>query len=204
MRLRKNLLCIALLALGAGACDRELPTTAEIERMDAAGLEARTMHRSPSEQSKISHFVDDRPVTLEEARAVTGDRIVRMELVRAPVEGGILRIYTAASLEEAAQIAAARRTASPAAIDISAESPAPIYLRGDDDGQLRLSPVDGFGGLLIIDGAISDASALSRIHPYAVAGVEVIKGVAAVRLYDDPRAVNGIIRITTGPVRFPR
>lgn len=202
--LHGQLLRIALLALGAAACDTGLPTTAEIEQMDAVTLEAHTMRAGTPRPHNITYFVDDRPVTLEEARAVTGDRIVRMEVARAPTDGSIMRIYTASSAEEEARIAAARRTASPAAIDIRHDSPGPVYLRGDEDGRLRLTPVDGFGGLLIIDGALSDAGALGRIDPNAVDRVEVIKGVAAVRLFDDPRAVNGIIRITTGPVRIPR
>ena len=64
-------------------------------------------------------------------------------------------------------------------------------------GAGRVVSADVFGGLVVIDGVVRDGSALHSITPDGIAQVDVIKGEAAAQLYDDPRAANGVIRITT-------
>ena len=54
-----------------------------------------------------------------------------------------------------------------------------------------------FTGLLIVDGKIADASQLDLIAPDRIESVDVLKGQAATSAYSDPRAVNGVIRVTT-------
>ena len=54
-----------------------------------------------------------------------------------------------------------------------------------------------FDGLLIVDGVITSSSALSSMSPDRIESVEVVKGDAANRLYNDPRAANGVIVIKT-------
>jgi outer membrane receptor protein involved in Fe transport len=52
--------------------------------------------------------------------------------------------------------------------------------------------------LLIIDGVMTARGVtLERVDPASIERVEVVKGAAAARLYDHPRAVNGVILITT-------
>ena len=51
--------------------------------------------------------------------------------------------------------------------------------------------------LIFIDGARATAEDLERLTPDAVKSIEVIKGNAAARLYADPGAKNGVIRIST-------
>lgn len=55
----------------------------------------------------------------------------------------------------------------------------------------------GFEGLLLIDGVVTDQGALRTLDPDAIASVEVIKGATAATLYPDARAAHGVIRITT-------
>jgi hypothetical protein len=57
--------------------------------------------------------------------------------------------------------------------------------------------VDTFDGLLIVDGVVTDPSALGRLDHQDIAGIEILKGEAAKQAYDDPRAANGVIRVTT-------
>ena len=55
-----------------------------------------------------------------------------------------------------------------------------------------------FNGLVFVDGVKRElADVTSSIRLKDIARVEVIKGPAAARLYTDPRAANGVIRITT-------
>ncbi|HEX2166719.1 MAG TPA: M56 family metallopeptidase, partial [Longimicrobiales bacterium] len=52
--------------------------------------------------------------------------------------------------------------------------------------------------LIIVDGVIVDESfSLNRLAPDVIESIEVIKGAAALQLYEDPRAANGVIHITT-------
>ena len=58
------------------------------------------------------------------------------------------------------------------------------------------APKRKFDGLLLIDGRITDASELDRIAPDRIESVEVIKGAAATQAFTDPRAANGVIKVT--------
>lgn len=52
--------------------------------------------------------------------------------------------------------------------------------------------------LIIIDGVIMDGSfSLNGLVPESIESIEIVKGAAALRLYDNPRAANGVIHITT-------
>ena len=70
---------------------------------------------------------------------------------------------------------------------------------------VRLSPQPAGGGvaaapqdpMVVIDGVVADRSALARLRPDEIAQVDVMKGAAAAALYSDPRAANGVIRVTT-------
>lgn len=66
-------------------------------------------------------------------------------------------------------------------------------------GELRRRPLQA-SPLIIIDGVVTDESfSLSSLAPESIESVEIVKGAAARMLYDDRRAVNGVIRITTKP-----
>jgi hypothetical protein len=57
--------------------------------------------------------------------------------------------------------------------------------------------VDTFEGLLIIDGVVAPAEALRSLNPQTIERLEILKADAATQAYDDPRAANGVIRVTT-------
>ena len=58
-----------------------------------------------------------------------------------------------------------------------------------------------FDGLLIIDEKIVASTALQQLDPARIESVEVIKGNAATERYSDPRAANGVIKVTTKIVK---
>ncbi|HEX2076415.1 MAG TPA: M56 family metallopeptidase [Longimicrobium sp.] len=187
-RARAGALGILGVVLLAGACDTPLPTSAEVEQMDVATLEARTLELRPVGQDpNVTYYVDDRRVTAEEAHALVGGRIVRMEVSRGRTEGGsIVRIYTTPGEGSSTADAAVRRGSTGATLEVRA-----------DPGRNGAATSQGFEGLVVIDGVIADRSALARLAPDGIAQVEVIKGAAATAVYSDPRAANGVIRITT-------
>lgn len=191
-RLRAGALGILGLVLLAGACDTALPTAAEVEKMDVATLEARTLELRPAgENQDVTYYVDDKLVTAEEARALTGDRIVRMDVSRGTTGQSVVRIHTGAGAAESGTDDEAARRES-----------------GRETFELRLDPQRAGASvvataqqpMVVIDGVISDNGALSRLDPDGIAQVDVIKGAAATALYSDPRAANGVIRITTKAV----
>jgi beta-lactamase regulating signal transducer with metallopeptidase domain len=210
-RLRAGLLGTLGLALLASACDTPLPTTAEVQAMDVRALEARTAVLVPTQaDGNVTYYVDDKQVTAEEARTLVADRIVRMEVTRAQSQGpGVVRIYTnpgadGATASGGVRVTAYRDPQTPATGDAQARRAATAIVARDANGvELRASRAEGttlsagFEGLLVIDGVISEASALRTMAPDAIEQVEVIKGAAATQVYDDPRAAQGVIRITT-------
>jgi outer membrane cobalamin receptor len=54
--------------------------------------------------------------------------------------------------------------------------------------------------MVLIDGVRSTAAALSRLAPASIASIEVVKGSAAVALYREPEAANGVIHVRLKPV----
>jgi hypothetical protein len=194
-RLRAGALGVLALAALAGACESPLPSSAEIEEMDVAAAEARAGSLAMTHPGgEVKYIVDGREVTREEAHALTSDRIVRMEMTRAAGNGtNIVRISTTPESVDDAQ-AEVRRAETRAAgngdrVEVSILAPT--------GRTARVVPAGGFEGLVVIDNVVRDGSALRTIAPDGIEQVEVIKGEAATRLYDDPRAAHGVIRITT-------
>jgi hypothetical protein len=100
-RLRASLFGVVATAALASACETPLPTSAEIERMDVADVEARAGELALSGGGTTTYFVDGKQVTAEEARALGGDRIERIEITRgamaasrAPNSTGNIEIFT--------------------------------------------------------------------------------------------------------------
>jgi hypothetical protein len=186
---RARLAGVLCLAVMASACDRLLPTTAEIERMDVATLQARAAQASGGAPGATYYFVDDRPVTEAEGRAMTGERVVRLEMSRAPSGGSMVRIYTSPD---------AQADAGEGSVRFRPGEDPPLHARSDAaTAEVRMTTPDRFAGLLVIDGAISDRAALGRLRPDDIDKVVVMRGVAAVRIWNDPRAANGAVAITT-------
>ena len=50
---------------------------------------------------------------------------------------------------------------------------------------------------MIVDGVITDPAIANSLAPDQIVSVDVIKGASAREQYSDPRAVNGVIKITT-------
>lgn len=191
-RTRAGLFGILGVALLAGACDTPLPTTAEVQAMDVATLEARTLAVTPAGDGQdVTYIVDGKTVTAAEAHALVGDRIVRMDVSRATHGGSVVRIHTKDGAQ--GEEGGLRRPAPEGTFEIRAEDQGTTRVRTRDGAGTR----QGFTGLVVIDGVISDERALHALGPDGIAQVDVLKGEAAVREYTDPRAADGVIRIVT-------
>jgi TonB-dependent SusC/RagA subfamily outer membrane receptor len=86
-----TLAAIATLAL-VTACESQLPTAAEVERMDVATLEARTAAGLPGATSGPTFFfVDGRQLTEAEAKALPAGKITAIEVVKTATGAGTVR-----------------------------------------------------------------------------------------------------------------
>ena len=50
---------------------------------------------------------------------------------------------------------------------------------------------------MIVDGVITEPTIVNSISPDQIVSIDIVKGAAATAQYSDPRAANGVIRITT-------
>jgi len=179
---------VALLA----ACEAKVPTASEIDAMDVRGAEAR-LARARIEigsHQNATYTIDGRAATAEEARALDASRIGAIEVLRRLGAGEAektaeIRIFTPEGL-------AARGEAAPR------DGRVPFTLEQRREGTRALtSEMEGFEGLLLIDGVKSDPSRFRSLSPDDIVRVQIVKGEAAARMSADPQARNGIIQITT-------
>lgn len=198
---------VALLA----ACEARMPTSAEIDEMDAASAEAQGERlQLIAPDSGVTYFVDGEEVTAEEAHAIAADRLAQVEVIRirGTGHGGIIRLMTRSG-EEIAADTMVREGGEPETgerrrlVQLRAKSASDgdgdrVTVRRDTLGAFE-GLKDSFDGLMLIDGVEvgPELKELEGLDPDDIDRIEVIKGPAAARAYDDPRAANGVIRITT-------
>ncbi|HEU0299132.1 MAG TPA: M56 family metallopeptidase [Longimicrobium sp.] len=195
-RARAGALGILGFILLAGACDTPLPTSAEVEKMDVAALEARTVAALPAGSTDgVTYFVDDRQVTAAEAHALAAGQIARMDVSRGAAGVDVIRIYTQAGAAEAGAEESERRQATRGTLELRREPRRTA-------GTMAVTSQDP---VVVIDGVMADNGAIARLSPDEIAQVDVIKGAAATALYpNDPRVGNGVIRIVTKAAAGPQ
>jgi hypothetical protein len=193
-RVRAGLHVLAL-ALAAGACG---PGTA-VPRTEAAPTPLGTAVLTPANPAptgpprEAAYFVDNRPVPAAEARTFTGERIERMVMTRGPEGGSVVRIFTRPPPDPARAVPEAE-----GAVRFRPDEDPPLYATTDvQTGEVRMTTPERFSGLLVVDGVVFERAELARLGPDDIHTVEVIRGSAAVRVYTDPRARNGVVSITT-------
>lgn len=192
---RARLLAVSaagLLAVAA-ACEARLPSAPEIDAMDATAVENNPFTRvTLAGDTAIAYYVDGSRVTAEASRKVVARDIATIEVKKA-VAGSEIRIITKAAAGSPSTDAAVALSRDP---QVNADS-----VPGDPSPEITtmrpLAP--DFAGLILIDGTPADGRALARLGQNRIVSVEVIKGGAARRIYDDPRAANGVVRVTTKP-----
>lgn len=202
-RLRSLGLGAIALMTAAAACETRLPSSPEIERMDAASVQGNQLLKTTlGPDSSMIFYVDGKRVVATEALAVAPEKIASIEVVRGRAAGdsSSLRITT----RQGKELEVRERTAGEIAVAgkvMLRKRERPTADEGDQLLQRRSQELDAvsktFLGLVFIDGARADRMAMARLTPDQIESVEVIKGAAALSLYEEPEAVNGVIRVTT-------
>ena len=189
----------ASLSLGAlafiAACGAELPTSAELEGMDVAAAQQRTVALAPALEG-TRYVVDGREVTEAEAKALSPDRIASISIRKLDKKTGELRIATRSAGDTAGVLKASLKRVEGVQIAVRAKGSADtnaVLIIGDST---RTTPLKrAFEGLIFVDGVKATEEAM-KMSPDRIQSIEVIKGAAAEKLYG-PEGAKGVIRITT-------
>ena len=171
-----SLTVVALLA----ACESRLPTSAELEAMDVATMEDKLDLHADS----IRFYVDEVPVSAEQARALDAKRIATVNISKdEKTKLKELRITTRDTLADAAL--PSKQVVSELVPTMTARNAA-------------ATGTAVFEGIVVIDGVRSSEAALKRLAPSTIATMDVFKGSHAQALFpNDPIAAKGVIRVWT-------
>ncbi|MBD0320961.1 MAG: hypothetical protein ICV87_11550, partial [Gemmatimonadetes bacterium] len=193
---------LGVLAAGAlvAACSADLPTSAEVERMDVAAVEKQATHLRVFSGVGMTYTVDGKAVSAEEARAISPDRIASIEVDKKPDGTGTVAITTGTNVNGTRlriRDPNIQHGTLPAGDNV-------MVLPGDTTKRQFRVRVGGphggevFEGLMVIDGRIVSEGAFRSIDPNRIDKVEVIKGARAAEMYPgNPAAAKGVISITT-------
>ncbi len=188
------------------ACDTRMPTAAEVGAMDVSAMEAQAREWklvTPGAED-VTYYLDGVQVSAEEARAILPERLAQVEIIRSGAAGESASIrLTSHSRDLAAEASAIAEHGTDAAEEGRREK-VTAMLRANPEREVSVTPVSNFEGLLMIDGVRAESSDLRNLRSDRIESVEVIKGPAAARAYDDPRAAHGVIRVTTKRAAAPR
>lgn len=186
----------ALLTAAAfvAACGSELPTSAEVEGMDAASATRRAAALA-SGSATTEYVVDGKRTDAQTATAISAGRIASVDIRRKDRGTNVITINTLGAV--ASSTAPGGDTASVSrAIALRANG------TGDSTRTLRLSRLERtpstttFDGLVIIDGVKADAATMNKLNPERIERVEIVKGSAAELRYGKDGA-KGVIEVTT-------
>lgn len=199
-RLRAAAFTVIALAGLAAACETHLPTSAEVQRMDARGAERQIANRAVFD-SVTTYEVDGVPVTRAKAMSIPSSEIATIMVQRRVTPVGCLKnsdgseTCTASSqVLPGSQLSIRTRAFAATAETTTVRATA-------DDGGVRVDNGAGsanreFKGLILIDGVRADRAALAALPPNGIMSVEVLKGAAA-KAYSAPEAAYGVILVTT-------
>jgi len=195
--LRATTLCVAAALSLAAACEARVPTSSEVQSMDATSaklLAEKTGMFDAMHGAHPTFYVNGVKVSAAEAHSIAPNDIATVDVRKADgAEGSsTIRIVTVAE-----GAGGKYRTGNPDAAEPGSET------LQSTKRMHETTPVSehAFSGIILIDGVRADASALHRLDPKDIAGIEVIKGAAASEMMNEPAAKNGIIKVTTQKTR---
>jgi beta-lactamase regulating signal transducer with metallopeptidase domain len=174
------------------ACEAKMPTTADINRMDAASAE-RSVHALAhvTPDSAIVWVVDGVETSAATAKAIPPDSIVQVS-VNKLAPGSVAHVYVVT--KRGVGLAVANEEHGP---------PTPPRRRlaaGDSSNPVKaLAPaVERDQPIVIVDGKRSDPSIIKTLDRTRIERIDVLKGEAAIQQYGND-AVRGVIVVTTKP-----
>jgi TonB-dependent SusC/RagA subfamily outer membrane receptor len=138
-----------------------------------------------------------RIVTREGARSGDSTSSARIEYVRTDPSATVTFVTPGDSLTLRADAATKRADESAVSIAPAGSLPRVRAPGGAPPSDAPSSARIGFTGLMVLDGKITDPAVVNNLSRNEIESVNIVKGAAATALYNDPRAANGVIMITT-------
>jgi hypothetical protein len=214
---------VAALALLA-ACEAKMPTAAEVDDMDASKATATAQHFQFMKvgDPNTTYTVDGKVATSAEAQAIKPNEIATIDVRKENRDGvasSSINIRTRAAMglgpvalgDSGQQVHVMMHRDVNGAVDSTGAHTYTAVISENPDGR-RSSVVVGsddamaaehhmkmrnFDGIVVLDGVRVSAAKLASLSPNDIVSMEVIKGDAATKLFAEPAAANGVIRITT-------
>jgi outer membrane receptor protein involved in Fe transport len=174
---------LASLALLA-ACEAKLPTAEEVDGMTVASATGAMGRVALMDSAKMTYLVNGTAVDSATANAIAPDSIASIEIIKTNLGTGEVRIATRKPGD------------APSRVRIGRKIDSTIVINTGDNVNISASKAP-FTGLVVIDGTVRESGAMNTIAPDQIQSINVIKGPAASAKYNDPRAANGVIEITT-------
>ena len=168
------------------ACESHVPTAADISGLDAASAEVNARKASIFDGQPVTFYVNNARVSSDSAHAIAASAIRTVTIMKNGSQQVRIMTVPAAGGDSLA----------------AADQPGQMLRRHFEPGtspEQSGTPgkrMQAFAGVVVIDGVTSDVAALKSLDPSRIATIEVIKGPAAMQQSSDPRARDGIIRIT--------
>ncbi|MEO9250454.1 MAG: hypothetical protein ABI322_05505, partial [Gemmatimonadaceae bacterium] len=175
------------------ACESHAPTAADISGLDAASAEANARKVSLFNSQPVTYYVDSFKITADSAHAIPANLISGITVTKGNSQEVHMvtipdwRIHRAVNTPESGQ-----PLGNTVTVHVTVRTPGATSRQAT----MTESQKRPFPGAVIIDGVESDLTAMKSIDPSRIASVEVVKGPAAMQQSTDPRAKDGLIRIT--------
>lgn len=187
------------------ACESRLPTSAEVETMDASKAVAALSSLPGVDTTRTVYVIDGKSVSKVDANQVAAERIASIEVLKGGAQGPMVRMRTRVG-NDSVMIAGTKLSMTDSVVvatgaALTTYRREPLRVQGDTitlpNMRTPLRSRTGFEGVFMIDGKTVSSDVANRINPNNISSIEVVKGEAARLLSTDPRAANGIIKITT-------
>jgi beta-lactamase regulating signal transducer with metallopeptidase domain len=182
----------AALALLA-ACEAKMPTASEIDAMDVASVEKsaqQTKVLDDKHLESMSFYVNGEKVSAQTAHGIAANQIATVNVEKRNGDSATIRIVTNGKAAQADK--GDPRALSGLHAAMHGEAPAEEHMKFSTRPD---SPA--MAGLLFVNGKRVDAATFQRLDPRTIQTIDIVKGAEATKLYSDPAAANGVIKVTT-------
>ncbi len=174
------------------ACESHVPTAADISGLDAASAETNARNATLFDGQPVTFYVNNVRVSADSAHAITAADISTVTISKnGSQQVRMITVpYARSYFTGGDTLSAGSGTANTFYFKVRAP--------GATGGQSTTTEAQKrpFVGAVIIDGVASDLTAMKSIDPSRIASIDVVKGPAAMQQSTDPRARDGLIRIT--------
>lgn len=184
--------------IGVAACESHVPTAADISGLDAASAEKNAREASIISDKPVTFYVNNVKVSDDSAHAIDAKYISSVRVMKgdkAASSNGIWITVLDSANHVRMKDANADRGGAWKVADAGALG-TPVPDGAPDQSVAPAKKKAPFAGAVTIDGVPSDLAAMNAIDPASIASIDVVKGPAALEQSTDPRAKNGLIRIT--------